>query len=293
MYYSKSKKDDFIVHNIKFNSLYDLYEYLISNPEVNDRVFRNQYSLNPNKDFYGEPLNKAIEYLKGGYRENYDNFLKMNTEFNNYNIYEEEIIKTRSVYGGVPLAPLVAAGVPDSMLSYKRNIEPKVVNIYYNLSYPNSTSQSQIYNRGIITLYIIKTLESMGYIVNFYTFFLSSISDEIVNIEVKLKSNNDLILNIEHCYFAMIAKEFLRRCIFRVLESVPVTYGLWGRDYGHTLSAEDIKKFYNTNKFDLIIGRPKELNIFGKDIYIDTENMIKALSLEEIFELNKKKLLKK
>jgi len=289
---SIEKRGESTIYNIRFANLTDLHDYLQSNPVVNKRIFSRQASIKNDYDFSGEDLDTSIGYCIGGYRKGFDNFLVSNTKLKTtaYDLTDNRTL-TRTVYGGIPLSPLVAAGVPDCMLKYERDSKSSVRNIYFNLAYPASTSTSRIVNRGLATLYIIQALEEKGEMINFKAFELSRVDDEIVNIEINLKKPGDLFLDIEKCYYPIKAKEFLRRVLFRVLESSDVQEFYWGDGYGTALTADEIREFYNVRKQDLVISYPSEMGIRGMDIYEDTITLIENLGLQKDFDIPKIKSL--
>lgn len=290
----KEKSGRSTIYNIRFFNLTDLYEYLKENPEVNTRIFTRQASLKTNQDFYGEPLDVAIEYCIGGYKKGFDNFLKTSDDLKRIGVDDmDSRTLTRSLYGGIPLAPLVAAGVPDCMLRYDRNQELRHVTIYFNLGYPAYTSESEIVNRGLATLYIIQALEGKGYIVNLKAFELSKCGNEVINISIDLKKPGDLFLNIEKCYFPIKAKEFLRRILFRVLESAPVTVGEWSDGYGRPATIKEMRSFFDAGPEDLIISYPSEMDVEGDNIYTDTLNLIRKLKIQDEFDVERIKRLAK
>jgi hypothetical protein len=287
------KKQSKTIYNLRFANLTDLHDYLKQDPIVNRRVFQRQASLNPDLSFYGESLEKSIEYCISGYNEGFDNFLVANDKLKSTTRdLSDNRVLTRSIYGGMPLSSLVAAGVPDCMLRYERDTNSVVRNIYFNLAYPAYTSASKIVSRGLATLYIIQALEAKGEMVNFQAFELTDCGDEIVNIEINLKKPGDLFLDIEKCYFPIKGKEFLRRILFRVLESSPVKNEYWGEGYGSPVNQEGIRKFFNTQPQDLIISYPSEMRIEGSNIYDDTVTLIEQLGLEEEFDIPKIKTMK-
>ena len=287
------EKDHHRIYNLRFNNLTDLHDYLISNPVVNRSVFHEQASLNPNFSFYGEALPKAIEYCISGYKEGFDNFLVANDKLRETTkeISDNRVL-TRTMYGGMPLSALVAAGVPDCMLRYDRDTKSVVRNIYFNLAYPAITTTDKIINRGLATLYIIQALEAKGEMINFKTFQLLRCEDETLNIEITLKKPGDLFLDIEKCYFPIKGKEFLRRVLFRVIESSSVTNSNWGYGYGEPVGENGIRDFFNISSNDLVISYPTEMGITGSNIYDDTLILIERLGLEKEFDINKIKELK-
>lgn len=275
--------------DIQFNSLRDLYNYLSSNPKINRNIFSSPSSQSADTEFHGESYETALQYLRGGYDiAGLDNFLKTNEELKKIGKeFEEGRRLEKGLFGGIPLAPLVAAGVPDCWLRYNRNTVFKEITIYYSLGYPARTKPSQIINRGLATLYILQALEEKGYIINFKAIELSICEDEIVNISIGLKEPGDTFLNVANCYYPIKGKEFLRRILFRVLESQNVRESYWNVGYGHPGNIDEIRDFYNASKDDLIIGYPELMGICGYDLVKDIKNMIAALGIEDEFDMDK------
>lgn len=196
----------------------------------------------------------------------------------------------RGLYGGVPLAPLVAANVPDCMSRYERDNNATVRNVYYNIGCPWYTSTKQIVNKGLITLFIINALEERGEMINFRAFEASREGNEIVDIEVALKRPGEAMLDVGKCYFPLVRKEFLRRILFRTLESIPVRNG-WADGYGVSLKQHELKKYLNAKDDDIILSYPEELDIHGQDLIEDAINALKTLKLTEEFDIEKIKRL--
>lgn len=278
------------IYNISFHNMTDLYDYIKSNPKINTRVFTRPASMSISS-FYGESLEKSTEYLISGYNSGFNNFLTTSNSLKKIGMEENNSYQVvRSIHGGVPLASLVAAGVHDCMLSSQVDAEARVVNIHFSVSYPAITKDDQIINRGLATLFIVQALEEKGYIVNFNAFQVSKSSDEIIYITVNLKQPSDLFLNIQKCYYPIRGKEFLRRILFRVLESSDVENRAWGENYGKSLPLDEIKIFLKkqNNSFvntDLLIGDPINMGVTGENLYADTLAMIKTLKIEDEFDV--------
>lgn len=284
----KTIGSEYTVYNINFSNLTDLYDYLKSDPPINHNVFKEPESINGTSNFYGEPLNKAIEYCIDGYTKGFDTFLSANNELvNTCREISDNRKMVRSLYGGIPLSPLVAAGVPDSRIKYVRDESSVVRNFYFGLSYPASTNDQAIINRGLAVLHIIRALENRGELVNFKAFQLSHVKNEILEVELNLKKPGDLFLDVQKCYFPIKGKEFLRRVLFRVLESVPVEDSYWGQCYGLNFKSDKIREILNTKPTDVVIPAPSEMGITGEDLYEDTISTIKYLNLEKEFDIDK------
>lgn len=286
--YDLKKDCDKTIYKYNFSNLTDLYNYLIQDPEVNKKIFNQQASKDVNTSFAGESLEKSIEYLRGGYKVDFDKFdiaVKDVRKFGYEDIDSRKM--QRSLHGGIYLSPLVAAGVPDCMIRYIQDSDPKHVTIYFQLSYPHYTTTEQVFNRGIATINLIQILEDKGYIVDLKVFELSTNSNEYIDITINLKQVDEF-LNISKCYYPFVSKEFLRRLLFRLLESVPVKTD-WNYGYGRSVEDEEIRNFYNLNSKDLVIGAPKTMGISGHDVFEDTVSLFEKLKLSEEFDLSKLK----
>ena len=284
-------KDDYKIYNIYFSDLADLYYYLKSNPKINSDIFHKIESEEGDYKFAGDNYKKSIEYIVNGYPYNFDNFLVANERLQSgtIDISDSRELK-RGIYGGVPLAPLVAAEVPDCMLRYDRTKECTTRNMYFSLGYPWHNKQEQIFNRGVSTLYIIDKQEKKGDVVNFIARETSECGNEIVNIEIVLKKPTDLMLDIKKCYYPIVGREFLRRLLFRVLECTPV-HSYWSDGYGRQLEEDELRKMFDLKDTDYVISTPNEIGISGNDIYKDTIRLIDNLNLKEEFDIQKIKRL--
>lgn len=285
------RKGYMTVYDVKFDNLADLYYYLKSNPKVNKSFLWEQSSITGSSEFAGADLKTSIEYIVDGYDCGFDNFLVACEKMQNATIdVTDSRSLRRGLYGGIPLAPLVAAEVPECMLRYDRKKEGTIRNMYFSLSYPHYVEQEEIFNRGLATLYIIDALEKKGDVVNFVARETAECGNEIVNIEVVLKKPSDMVLDIKKCYFPLTGREFLRRLLFRVKESMPFIED-WSWGYGRTLEEETLRDFMNLKDSDYVISTPNEIGIRGNNIYTDTVRLIENLNLEEEFDVQKIKKL--
>ena len=282
------------VYKEKRNNVLDqkeLREALINDPRVNFRIFSSPASLLEEKSKSGDPLEDALSYLFSGYNKGFDNFLEISRNLKTtITEYNQNFEVTRSFYGGIPFAPLVAANVPDCMIRIESSyVETR--NILFNLSYPHKMTKEQVRNRGLATLYIIDALESQGFVVNFKAFDLSKCKNEIIHTTIDLKSSDETRINLQKCYFLMVAEEALRRVLFRVIELSDVRDKEWGKTYGTSFKLQECRDYFQASSKDIIITNPKDLNITGENIYEDTLNMIETLNLDGDFNVQKLKML--
>lgn len=284
----KCTKEGDIIYNYSFNNLNDLYNYLKSEPIVNTKIFKKQASVTQKRSFAGEPLEDAVEYLKGGYKIDFKKFDIAVSNMEKVGMEDMDSRKIeRTLHGGTYIQPLVAAGAPDCMIRYIQDFEPKKISVYFQLGYSADTESGQIFNRGIATINLIQQLEAKGYIVDLKVFELSRKIDEYVDINISIKQIDE-VLNISKCYYPFVSKEFVRRLLFRVLESVPVTND-WGWGYGATVPVAEIRKIYNLNEKDIVIPSPNEIGIEGISIYQDAITFFEYLKLDKEFDLSRLK----
>lgn len=278
---SKEIAGDDAIFRMHFKSLNELEMYLKSKPAVNDKVFKSQKSIYMPEDFAGEPLDVAIEYCHGGYQKNLDMFMKLKKEIDSVNVKYSNNRKTvTSVVGSRPNVPAYVAGAPKTMYRMERVKEKKFIDIYMNIAYSGHTSEAQIRNRGILTLNLVNVLESHDIGVNLHVFEACYVEKEVFIVEVVLKKPGEM-LNISKCYFPMCSKEFLRRVLLRVKESVPFLGKNWGISYGAVLDEQRTREYVGVGKNQIMILAPQAMGIRGENIYEDADAFISAVDLGE------------
>lgn len=277
--YSKEIVGDDAIFRIHFKSLNDLEMYLKSDPEVNSAVFKSQKSIYMPEDFAGEPLDVAINYCHGGYQKNLDMFMKLKKEIDSVNVKYSNNRKTvTSVVGSRPNVPAYVAGAPKTMYRMERVKEKKFLDIYMNIAYSGHTTEEQVRNRGILTLNLVNVLESHDIGVNLHVFEACYVEKEVFIVEVVLKKPGEL-LNIGKCYYPMCSKEFLRRVLLRVKESVPFLGKNWGISYGAVLDEARTREYVGVGKNQIMILAPQAMGIRGDNIYEDADAFISSLNL--------------
>lgn len=287
------KSGKYTIYNVLFSSISDLYYYLKSNPKTNTGVFSNCCSFSGNKDFAGDSLFESIEYLVKGYPYDFNNFLDLTKKIQKNIVDLSDYRKTiQAINGGIPIVPLYVADIPNCMSRYERDKNISLLNMFFLLGYPGHNRKEQIFNRGLATLFVIDSLEKNNTIINLVSREVSKVDNEIVNIEIVLKRSSDLLLDIRKCYYPFVSREFLRRILFRVLETIPVK-NYWSFSYGRELSKDELIEIFGIAKDDLIIDSPSDMNISGDDIYSDTANLIECLNLTDRFDTQKIRSLRK
>lgn len=268
------------IFKMRFRSLSEVERYLRTDPQVNDEIFYTQKSITASEKFAGEPLERAIRYCLGGYDHDFARFLQIKKEIDRVNLKTNHNRKTvASVVGSRPNVPAFIAGAPKTMYRMERAQEKKFIEIYMDLTYDHTTTEEQIVNRGILTLNLISLLEEQGIYVNFKVFECCYVSDEVFYVEIDLKKPEERI-NVQKCYYPMCGKEFLRRVLVRVMESVPFKRN-WYMSYGTVMNEKQIRAVLDVPEDKIMILAPKAMGIMGKDIYEDADAFLSRIKLKE------------
>ena len=275
-------------YRAKFNGLHDLYTYLSSEPRLNREIFRTLHSVENDSDFAGIEYEEALEELEEPPRSGYREFLNLSDRLSDdamgY-VQEHEIIKAPG--GGYVDIPSYAAGDPLCYRISRSTYTPKFIRVNIALSYYWGTTKDQVLNRALIIAALVNAFEQAGYIVEVNTFEVSKEDDEIIDIDVNIK-NSDETFNRASLYKSLCYVEFLRRLLFRVLESLDVK-NYWGSGYGQTCSENFVRKAKRMDENDIFFDQPREMGINGKDIGADFVRTLEHLNLEDKIDVERAK----
>lgn len=280
--------DLYTIYRARFSNLYELYEYLKSNPPTNRRVFGRLHSETGSESFAGKPYEEAVEDLMNDYDPGYEEFLSLQRKINTASlrkVHKYKLVKT--VTGGYLDIPAYSAGDPLCYRTEARVSKPKFVRIHVMLSYYWGTTKDQVLHRAIIITNVLKALEDAGYSVDLNTFELSSNWRELIYIVVQLKKHGQR-LDLPGLYKSLCRVEFLRRILFRILETMDVTND-WEDGYGSTCEENFTRKALRLNNNDIFFDQPERMGINGNDLAEDFENAIKHLNLEDKIDVEKAK----
>lgn len=280
--------EEYNLYLARFRNLYDLYEYLKSNPKLNKKVFNQLHSITGTEEFAGKPYNEAVEQLISDIDPGYDEFLKLQKDINNAQNIEIHKYKTvRTVAGGHLNVPAYSMGNPLCYETEEKIKKPRFIRIHVSLSYSWRTTKSQVLNRAIIITNILKSLERAGYSVDLNTFELSKCWDELAHIVVNIKRHGEK-LNMQGLYKTLCHVEFLRRILFRILETLDVTNN-WESSYGATCDEDFIREALKFNANDIFFDQPSEMGIGGVYLSRDFENAINHLNIGDKIDVEKAK----
>ena len=285
----------YTVYRFVFKSLSDLYNYLKGNPEINTEAYgdvdqiasvKNDYS------FAGIPYDEAVEQLINYYDPKYKEFLALITKTKFKNTRKGASFKAaNSVSGGIIRPQAIALGDPHIYRTTRIVKSDAIVNIYIEMSYPSGTNKSQVYHNAVILTNIIHALEKQGYQIDINAFSLGEMRNELFDMILNIKHNNSGV-NYQALYRTMCNVEFLRRIIFRVMETSDVKTW-WRKKYGYNVSERFARNYYKMKPTDLYFDAPGELGVYGYDIGDDFERVIDHFQLNNIIDVKEAKVLLK
>ena len=256
--------NNYTVYAFNFKNPLDLCDY-VRKAEINTNVFPmnivkergsegSDQSLNGGGWYQTKNIKQAIDLCIDGWHEGFDFF--------------KSLKKTLDYRG-------------DKMTILSRSKE-KPINILVNLSYRWETKKQAIVNRGVIIQNLVNELERNGYKVNLKTFSLNYYEKELSCIVVNLKGVNEQ-LDARKAYFAFCNPSFLRRLVFRVMESSDFKQVGWNNQYGWLCASDFIKEAFSAGEFDIVIPQPWEIGIEGDDIVKDWRNFLTFENLQDCF----------
>lgn len=287
----KILEDGTKIYLARFSNLYDLYEYLMSNPKLNKRAFPSRCSVKSNYEFAGRPYEEALnDLISTDYNPGYKEFLRLQSNLDNcisIPIHKYKVVNTLA--GGHLNIPAYSSGNPLCYETEERIVSPKFVKINATVSYNAHTTKDQVFNRAIVLTNVLKALENAGYSIELNTFSLCNVFEEYMHIIYKIKNHGER-LNMLSLYKVLCQTEFLRRIEFRVMETMGVEYFKWNRTYGDCCNEEKAKRILKLNDRDIYFDEPCNLGIEGKDIAEDFISAINHLNLENKIDTEKIKV---
>ena len=276
------------MHKVRFNTLYDLYEVLKSNPRTNN-IFEELSSITGSTSFAGVSYLEAVENLIRDKDDNYYEFVRLQKDLTNAQKRKvHEFVTVKTVSGGQLHIPSYIAGMPLCYETEERISKPRFINIYSNICYNWATNKEQVINKAIILINVIKALENAHYNVNLNMFELSKEDKELAYFIVQAKKHGGRT-NLETIYKTSCNVEFLRRILFRVLETTDVYDESWADGYGSTCTPNFTKKVLNIGKNEILFPQPSNMGIRGRNLTEDFVNAIDYLNLGDKVDVDKVK----
>lgn len=254
----------------RYESAYQVAEDCKSR-ERTDSSFHD-YSTESLRDWHGvKTYNEALTLLRDGYQpivEQLKTELKVSTTQKRIRIFND-------VVGFAPVVPLAMMGVPNNMINMRMApIKAKVLDIYYDMTAPASTSPQSIIDAGRKVLASIVQLEQQGYRFNLYAVqaYCDSSSADMLIVKVKDSAKP---LDLKRISFPLAHTAFFRVIGFDWYSKFPK--GKYRPAYGHALAYEFDSKQELTSAMKQVLGDTAIYISCATAISSDTDNIKEAI----------------
>ena len=166
------------------------------------------------------------------------------------------------------------------------------INLYVNIGYSSNITANQAENYTKFLLLVINQLKEQGYKVNIVATSIMKMQDEIIDITINLNDKNQE-KNIQELCKITSTLNFIRRILFRIIETVDVKNKLWFCTYGIPLNNTELKEIKGLTDNDLYIPGPESLEIEGNNLEEDIERANNNLDLDKYLNNDTKSPYKK
>lgn len=241
----------------KFESLNEATEYYMAQP-IN-HIFKENERKNRLSSIVGEERftgTKSMDDALRLMREGWDSGAKKLTKslrLKNLETQPKEVKKAIfDIVGFQASVPRYLQGVPTSMVNKKTvKQKQKVITLIKSSTYNAMTSAQQIMEDSVKFLQIVQAIEAKGVRVNIYCAFHTIVNgrSEQIFTKIKIKSANER-LNLAKMAFPLMHPSFLRRIMFRAVETNPdVKNTGWLGGYGMPAEPKDTNKLLEKGEY--------------------------------------------
>lgn len=217
-----------------FSSISELVKYC-ERDVVNSKIFSRQSSKNGSYSFtMTSNYTEAIKLLLTGWSEG---AAKLTTSLNvaNAKMQNREVKRAiHDIVGFQASVPRYLQGIPTNMVNQKNvKQKQKVITLVKSIAYYSGITTDEILSDSVKFLQIVQAIEKKGIRVNIYIAWHSAIEGrEEILYRTKIKSSGER-LNISKMSFPLLHPSFLRRIMFKALESdLDIQSKSWAGGYG-------------------------------------------------------------
>lgn len=283
------------IYEVDFLGLNELYEFLVSNPPINTNSFpktRSQVGLDTaiGKDLFELSYEDALKFLLGGYNKNIEELFQLEKSLEaqkRYSANKTRVIRSQS--GSRVCINGFVSNSPKKFYRLERMEEKKFIRIHVNMSFRAMDGVKNVLHRGVLLKNFVDLLESNNYNVDLNTFILlrGQESEELFYFKVNLKKINSS-MNLQDIIFPLTSLDFLRRIVFRVMESVPFQGRKWYNGYGGAVYEDEVKRLLNISSRDIYVGTPNEIGINGLSLKDDADEFLEYVAASNYVRVLKK-----
>jgi len=281
------------IYEVDFLGLNELYDFLVSNPSINTNSFPKLISQTGMDTGIGKSLfelsyEDALKFLLGGYNRNIEELFHLERSLGvqkKYSVNKTKVIRAQS--GSRVSINGFVSNSPKKFYRLERMEEKKFVKIHANLSFRASDSIKVVLNRGVLLKSFVDLLEANNYNVDLNTFILLEKYGEVFYFKLNLKRINSL-MNLQDIVYPLTSVDFLRRIVFRVMESVPFQGVEWHNNYGIEVYEDETKRLLDISSKDIYVGTPVQIGLEGISLKDDSQRFLSYVNASEYVRVLKK-----
>lgn len=245
----------------EYNSISEFVQTINSrqqNPNMKSQTSEyGSYTFSGTKNY-----KEAEDLLLHGWTEESE---KLNEMLKLKSLDKKYVKNTYNVAGFQCSVPRYLQGIPTNMINQKVTTKKqKIVTITKNVSYSASVKKEIIEAESIKVLQLVNNLEKQGYRVALNVVCIANRKNTVLCNKVRIKNANER-LNLSKVSFPMVHPSYLRRIIFKWIETFEYTTKLFDETYGAPVSCMNFNDMIKNNKNDN--------EYFAEALYKDKESL--------------------
>lgn len=245
---SKINSNGYKIYMEEYNSISEFIQTINSreqNTEMTSKVSETEgFNFTGTNDY-----NEAENLLLHGWVEESE---KLNEMLKLKALKEKSVKNTYDVAGFQCSVPRYLQGIPTNMINQKVvTKKQKVITITKNITYSAYVSKETIEQESVKVLQLVNNLEKQGYrVILNVTMIVESKKESIILCnKVRIKNASERF-NLSKVSFPMVHSSYLRRIIFRWIETFEYTTKSFDKSYGIPVKCEDFNNIIKNNKND-------------------------------------------
>lgn len=245
---SKINSNGYKIYMEEYNSISEFVQTINSrsqNPNMTSVQSENgTYKFTGTNDY-----DEAENLLLHGWTEESE---KLNEMLKLKALKERSVKNTYDVAGFQCSVPRYLQGIPTNMINQKViTKKQKVVTITKNISYSCKVPKQKIEQESIKVLQLVNSLEKQGYrvILNVTLITKSENENVILCNKVRIKNASER-LNLSKISFPMVHSSYLRRILFKWVETFEYTTKQFNESYGFPVKCITFNDIIKNNKND-------------------------------------------
>lgn len=245
---SKINSNGYKIYMEEYNSISEFIQTINSrsqNPEITSKQSKTgSFSFTGTNDY-----SEAENLLLHGWVEESE---KLNEMLKLKAIKEKSVKNIYDIAGFQCSVPRYLQGIPTNMINQKVvTKKQKVITITKNISYSACVKKETIEQESIKVLQLVNNLEKQGYRVILNVTFITKSKNENIILcnKVRIKNASER-LNLSKISFPMVHPSYLRRILFKWMETFECTTKQFNKSYGFPVKCITFNDIIKNNKND-------------------------------------------